>query len=397
MILARYILKEHIGPFIFGLSLIVFIFALNLVYQVLGKIAGKGLPMMVILEYFWNNLAWIIALAVPMAVLVAALSAFGRLSGDGEITALRASGITPTRLMRPVLVAAFFITLFVAWFNNYILPDMNHRTRLIWGDISRKKPTFNIEPGIFNFSIPNYALLAMGVDQANGRLEEVTIYDERDPASRAIITAARGALGYNPNAEMFQLTLYKGEIHRPSNREPGGYERTSFDSSLFRIPAPGMALKRGDSEFRGDREMTAQAMLKQLKEMKSREGDIDKRREASLLVEVHKKLSIPAACLVFILLGAPLGILSHKGGLGVSSAMSLILFLFYYLLISQGEILADRLILSPGLSMWLPNVILAVMGYFLWQYAKNHSALPGVGWARGLFSRLFNREHGGDR
>lgn len=392
MILSRYILKEQIGPFLFGLFLIVFIFSLNLVYQVLGKITGKGLPPEIILEYFFNNIAWILALAVPMAVLVATLSAFGRLSGDGEITALRSAGITPTRLMIPTLWAAFFVTLFVAWFNNYILPDMNHRSRLLWGDISRKKPTFSIEPGVFNFSIPNYALLARDVDQANGGLTDVTIYDERNPQERGVITAQEGRLEFNPASELFQLILFFGEIHRPSNREPGGYERTKFDSALFKIAAPGMVLKRGESSFRGDRELSAQEMVKQIGELKSREDPYEKRRIAALKVEIHKKLSIPAACIVFVLLGAPLGILAHKGGIGVSSGISLLAFLVYYIFITQGEILADREILSPAIAMWLPNVVFLGLGLWLQRYARNHSSLPGTGWVTAVFARWFGRK-----
>ena len=380
-------MREQIGPFLFGLSLIVFIFSLNLVYQVLGKITGKGLPTEVIFEYFFNNLAWIVALAVPMAVLVAALSSFGRLSADGEITALRAAGITPTRLIIPSLWAGILVTLFVAWFNNYILPDMNHRSRLLWGDINRKKPTFSIEPGIFNFSIPNYALLARQVDQSTGGLGDVTIYDERNPQERAIITAREGRLEFNPASELFQLKLHFGEIHRPSNREPGGYERTKFDTALFRIAAPGMILKRGESSFRGDRELSAQEMVKQIEELKTKNDPYEKRRIAALLVEVHKKLSIPAACIVFVLIGAPLGILSHKGGIGVSSGISLLAFLVYYVFITQGEILADREILSPAVAMWLPNVLFLALGLWLLWYARNHSELPGIGWIKALFSR----------
>lgn len=391
MILARYILREHIAPFLFGLSLIVFIFTLNLVYQVLGKITGKGLPPAVIFEYFLNNLAWILALAVPMAVLVAALAAFGRLAADGEITALRASGIAPTRLVVPALWAGLAVTLWVAWFNNYILPEMNHRSRVLWGDISRKKPTFSIEPGIFNFSIPNYALLAMGVDQSSGRLDEVTIYDERNPSERAVIAARRGRLEFNAAAEFFQLILLEGEIHRPSNREPGGYERTSFDSALFRIPAPGMILRRGESSYRGDREMRAQDMLKQVRELKSHSDQFDRRRIDALMVEVHKKLSIPTACIVFVLLGAPLGILAHKGGMGLASALSLLFFLIYYILITQGEILADRAILPPGVAMWLPNVLFLGLGVWLWRYAKNHTSLPGAMWMGEKLMRLLGR------
>ncbi len=368
-----------------------FIFSLNLIYQVLGKITGKGLPAEVIIEYFFNNIAWIVALAVPMAVLVATLSAFGRLSGDSEITALRSAGITPTRLMIPTLWAALVVTLFVAWFNNYILPDMNHNSRLLWGDINRKKPTFSIEPGIFNFSIPNYALLAKEVDQSTGGMKEVTIYDERNPQERAVITAQEGRLEFNPINELFQLKLHYGEIHRPSSREPGEYERTKYDTAVFRIAAPGMILKRGESSFRGDRELSAQAMLKQVAELKSTKDSYDKRRIASLMVEVHKKLSIPAACIVFVLIGAPLGILAHKGGIGVSSGISLLAFLVYYVFITQGEILADREILSPAVAMWLPNAVFLGLGVWLWRYARNHSSLPGVGWIGGLFSKLFGR------
>jgi lipopolysaccharide export system permease protein len=396
MILARYIIREHVGPFFFALSLIVFIFTLNLVYQVLGKIAGKGLPLNIILEYFWNNLAWIMAIAVPMSVLVAALSAFGRLTGDGEITALRASGIAPTRLIRPVLWAGLAVTIFVAWFNNYVLPEMNHRTRILWNDISRKKPTFSIEPGIFNFSIPNYALLAMGVDQMTGKLEGVTIYDERNPLERAVIVAQRGKLGFNSSSELFQLSLNQGEIHRPNNRELGGYERTTFDSALFRIPAPGMVLKHGDSNFRGDREMTGQAMWKQVHELTANNTPYDKRRISSLLVEIHKKMTIPLACMVFILLGAPLGILAHKGGMGVASGMSLFFFMIYYVLITEGEILADRQFLTPGVAMWMPNVLLGALGIWIWTYARNHSSMPAIPWIKEFMTRVFKRDHSAD-
>lgn len=394
MILARYIFKEHVGPFFFALSMIVFIFTLNLVYQVLGRITGKGLPAEIIIEYFWNNLAWILALAVPMAVLVAAVSAFGRLSGDTEITALRASGFAPTKLIWPMLAAGLVVTLFVAWFNNSILPDMNHRTRMLWSDITRKRPTFNIEPGIFNFSIPNYALLAKGVDQLTGGLREVTIYDERNPVEVSVIAASTGRLEFNSRMEVFQLTLFNGEIQRNNTREPGGYEQTMFDSALFRIQAPGMILKRDESSFRGDRELSAQAMLKQVKTLKGQGEGYDKRRVASLLVEIHKKMTIPIACLVFILLGAPLGILAHKGGLGMSSGISLLFFLIYYLLISQGEILADREILSPGVAMWLPNLLLAGFGLWLWRYAMNHSSFPGVGRLAEFLARRFRRSDG---
>ncbi|MBM3327226.1 MAG: YjgP/YjgQ family permease [Calditrichaeota bacterium] len=394
MVLTRYIVREHILPFIFGLALIVFIFVMNLIFQMLGKVAGKGLPLMVVVEYFALNLAWILALAFPMAALVATLGAFGRLSADGEITALRALGVSPTRLILPTLFAALALTAWVGWFNNNLLPEMNHRTKLLMIDISRKKPSLSIEPGIYNFSIPNYVLLAQQVDPLAGRLSEVTIYDERGGVGkRAVITAKRGKLDFDPGLEQITLLLWEGQIHRPSDREEGGYEQTLFDSSLFRVPAPGMVLKRGESGYRGDRELSAGEMLKRVAELKSTAtaDNYDRRRIAAYMVEIHKKFSIPAACIVFVLLGAPLGMLARGGGIGVSGGLSLLFFTLYWALIGAGEDLADRLLISPAVAMWSPNVILAAIGIWLWWYARRHTALPGMRWVGQIVAKIIKK------
>ena len=301
MILARYILKEHISPFTFGLSLIIFIFTMNLLFQMLGRIAGKGIPLLIILEYFALNLAWIIALAVPMAVLIASVSAFGRLSADGEITALRASGISPTRLMQPVMLAAMCVAIGIGLFNNYLLPDMNHRNKLLLADISRKKPTWKLEPGVFDFSIPNYVLRAGEVDNENNLLYDVMIFDNHKPDQRSTIVSKSGNLRVIEEEERILLTLFDGEIHRPSAEEPDVYEVTRFDTALFRIEAPGMVLKRARSGHRGDRELSAEEMLKIVEDLQEngKGTRYEQRRIASFLVEIHKKFSIPAACLVF--------------------------------------------------------------------------------------------------
>jgi len=389
LILRRYILREQITPFVFGISLIVFIFTMNLMFQMLGRIAGKGIPLPVIVEYFALNLAWIITLAVPMGVLIATVSAFGRMSGDGEVTALRASGVSPVQMMVPAMWAGLAVAIGVGLFNNYVLPEMNHRTKILLSDISRKKPTVSIEPGVYAFNIPNYVLLAGKIDQTTGQMESVTIYDDHEPGRRATITAQSGQLRFVAEEEAILMTLYRGEIHRPSDRELEGYEWTTFDTALFRIPAPEMVLRRGSTGYRGDREMSVQEMLAQVKELKAKNSEYEQRRISAFLVEVHKKFSIPAACLVFVLLGAPLGILSHKGGLGVAGAISLLFFTIYWAMLVAGEDLADRLIVSPAVAMWSPNVLMALAGLWLLMLAKRRTTLPAVGWIGSQIKRLF--------
>jgi len=138
-ILSKYIIREHIGPFFFGFFVITLIFILNLLFRELGKFLSKGLAFSVILEFILLNLAWMIALAVPMAVLIAALMAFGRLSADNEITAIKASGISLYQILPSVIIVSTLLALALIWFNNHILPEFNHRTRLLAMDIARKK------------------------------------------------------------------------------------------------------------------------------------------------------------------------------------------------------------------------------------------------------------------
>jgi len=355
----------------------------------LGKLSGKDLDLLVIAEFFLLNLAWILALAVPMAVLISTLSVFGRMAGDGEITALRASGVSPRQLIAPALFGSLLIALWVTWYNNYLLPDMNHRTKLLTISISRKKPTFLIEPNIYNFEIPNYVLYAGEVDQANSTLKDITIFDKHDPESMSIISAQDGRLEFVAKHESILMTLYNGEIHQPSSEGAEGYELTEFDSSQFRMKMPGMVLKRGSEGYRGERELPVDVMLDKVKELRGKGGPYNEKRALAYMVEVHKKFSIPVACIVFILVGAPLGMLSRRGGMGVSGGLSLLFFTVYWVFLSNGEDLADRGIISPAMSMWSPNILLGGIGLWLLWYARRRTSLPGMQSIANLLAKIF--------
>ncbi|MBC8403452.1 MAG: LptF/LptG family permease, partial [Candidatus Marinimicrobia bacterium] len=148
-LLTRYILKEIFLPFIFALLVIIFILFIQFLLRAIDRFLGKGIAVLTILEYLFLNLAWIVALAVPMAVLIAALMTFGRLSEDNEITAMRTSGISFLTIIRPALFFGLIVGSSLVYFNNFILPQMNHRARILSGDIYRKRPGLNIEPGYY--------------------------------------------------------------------------------------------------------------------------------------------------------------------------------------------------------------------------------------------------------
>ncbi|HQU71019.1 MAG TPA: LptF/LptG family permease, partial [Calditrichia bacterium] len=147
--ISRYIIREHLPPFFFSLAVIMFVFVTKFIVQYIGKLFGKGLSTLTILEFVYLNLAWMLALAIPMAVLIASLMAFGRLSADNEITILKTSGINLYRIISPVLIWAALLTLGMIWYNDVVLPEYNHRARQLAHSITRKNPAFSLEEGLF--------------------------------------------------------------------------------------------------------------------------------------------------------------------------------------------------------------------------------------------------------
>lgn len=458
-ILSKHILRQHVGPFLFGFFIITLLFLLNLVFKELGHILSKGLGFWVVLEFFALNLSWIIALAVPMAVLMACLMAFGQLSADNEITAIKASGVSLYRVILPVMIVAAGLSLFLIWFNNHVLPDSNHRLRLLARDITVKKPTVNLEPGYVYHDIPTLALRVGHLEERQNvsQVQEVFIQDKSDANIYRTIVAERGEISVNEQTGLFQITLYDGEIHEIKNDQLEQYNRIQFPRHTITIPIPNMVLERSDSEYRGDREQSSSMMRR---EVNANTSLIQKRNESlqnfirdqiqryfpntpandaglagvgsqrrlasstaglnlaaspanprpilpislihsersqlnlakqirihhnilnrirsdldinhgfelvnnKLLVEIYKKYSIPFACLVFVLIGAPLGILARRGNMAMGGGISLVFFIIYWIFLIGGEELADRDMLSPFLSMWLANFVVGLLGIYL--------------------------------
>src|SRR3970040_55015 len=175
-ILPAYILKEHLGPFFFGLFIITFVLVMDFILEILNLIITRGLNAYTVLKMFGLNLAWMLALSIPMAVLVATLMAFGRLSADNEILALKANGVSLYKLVLPVIISSILLGVGMIFFNNSVLPEANHQARLLMTDIHQKRPTLNIKEGVFMTDIPGYHILIKKVDPKSSDIEGITIY-----------------------------------------------------------------------------------------------------------------------------------------------------------------------------------------------------------------------------
>ncbi len=429
-LLSRYFIKELVLPFIFSLGMITFILFVNFLLRAVDRFLGKGLDVITILEYLFLNLAWILALSVPMAVLLSTLMTFGRLSEDNEINAMRASGISYLSILRPALTFGLTVGLILIYFNNFILPDMNFKARLLSGDIYRKRPDMNIEPGFFLDVLPDYSMIIGG---KNGdMMEDVRIFSKKGKESQTSIHAKEGKLDVISNA--FVLTLHDGEIHELELKDFSHYRRIAFEKHIITIAADDLLLNRRDSSSRTDREMTVPMMLKKRQSYEKRIQVVEKRISGSFYrvledsispgtlegglflvqsardsiaqdttlskaalnkknrklktlerqlknefnlitsyvksrnkytVEMHKKFSLPFACILFVLLGASLGTMAKRGGFAVSTSLSFGFFLVYYIFLIGGEELADRNLVNPAIGMWTPNAIFLVISLYL--------------------------------
>lgn len=431
MIIYKYILKSHVGPFVFSLTTLVFLFLFQFLIKSIDQLVGKGLSLWIIIQLIALNLAWMLTLAVPMAVLVATLMAFGGLSSANEITIMKAGGISLKKLMIPVIICALIITYLMVLFNNDVLPEANHQAKILLQDISRTKPTFILEAGKFSDDIGGARILVKKTFENSNNLEGIFIYDYSNPDVRNVITASNGDIGFTSDFKSVIMNLKNGEIHQLNLKDyVDGYRLVKFETHRITLDAAGFGFQRSSDNAlsRGDREMSAQAMnavVDSMKVFQIRNNDTfietvraDVRKvftinfkdtvykqgengirsntydSLSILlrklsgskelaknqiqsnisvqkqidsyeVEIYKKYSIPFACLIFALIGAPLGYRVRRGGFGIAAGFSLLFFLIYWASLIGGEKLADRDLVSPFLGMWLVNIVLGIFGLYL--------------------------------
>ena len=431
-ILTRYLLRVHVGPFLFALLALTSLLFVNVVARRLPELAGKGLSASVILEVLVLSLPHIVALTLPMAVLVAVLYAFSQLAADNEITALKASGVNLVSLMVPLVVAGTVLAAFMVYFNDRILPETNHDLKLLLMDVNRKSPTLQLKEQVINEiqtrdMQSRYFLQAASIDRVTNRLRGVVIYDLSLGGRDRTVYADSGRMAFNREQTDLFLTLYDGSIEETKEIEPHRFQRIFFKEQMLMLAGIGNVLQRTNEDaYRSDREMSL-AMLsagvdsarKDLEaakknaqrigvmavepalagasrdsaEMALRSASAEarmyaaqaataKQRMNELQVEWHKKFAIPFACIVFVLLGAPLAVRFPRGGPGMVIALSLSIFGIYSISLIGGESLGDKGRVEPFWGPWAPNLIF--LPFSLWALARigrETATTRGGGWA----------------
>lgn len=469
-IIGRYVLKEHIGPFVFASTALTSLMLLQYVAKRFSDLVGKGLPSGVIAEFLVLSLPFTIAMTLPMAVLVAVLYAFSRLAAENEITALKASGVGMRTVLGPVILGGIVIAAGHLAFLDGVLPAANHRLAILQLDIFRTKPTFALREQVINSVKEGQLYLRAGhLDKASSRMRDVVIYDLSDPLRRRTVIADSGTLMLAANQKDLDMTLYDGYMIEVPNNKPAELTRLFYRRDRLRVRNVFSSYQQSEAGTisKGDREMSIcemhRAMVQgdlqvkaadyQIAEIRHERGEGIKPRASkprepfglsklycSLLdlvrpdaahaqappssrepdttgastsggfipgaaaegmasvppprsgqdaalyaqlqeaqfrrseavrernrydVEIQKKFSLAAACIIFVLIGAPIALRFPRGGVGLVIGVSFSIFGMYYVGLIGGETLADKGYLPPWLAMWAANIVLLLAGVVL--------------------------------
>jgi lipopolysaccharide export system permease protein len=372
-----YILKEILPIFFIGLMVFTLILLMDKILKLIEMIVTKGVSLSQIFMLLLFISPSFLIFTIPMAFLLGILLSFGRLSGDSEITAFKASGMSLYQLYLPVLLFSIGTYLLTSSLVIYGLPWGNRGFKATLYLMAQSKADIEIKERVFNDVFDGFVIYVDKVPIQGKKMEGILIYDERDKEKVNTIFAREGFLVSDPKSQEVVLRLLSGDIHRFEPRT-NIYQKMQFDIYDLRLElsktfsAVGKKLK--------EHEMSIDDIKEKMEKKKSLGEDITPQE-----VELHKRYAIPFSCLVFGLLGVPLGIQPRRSGRSYGFVISLLILLTYYISLTASEILAIRQTIPPFWSGWAPNLLFGVFGIYLLIKASKESPFKPLVWMTEAF------------
>lgn len=475
--LTLFIIRSFTGPFLVTFLIAMFFLVMQFFWKYVDDLMGKGLEVSVLLQLLFYVSATLIPLALPLAVLFSSIMTFGNLSEKNELTALKSTGQSLFRIMRPMLFFIVILSLGAFYFSNYVMPIATLKCRTIIYTIQQKKPTFGITAGVFYNDIDNYSIKVEEKNDNTGELKDVIIYETGLNGQGKTILAERGEMlksenlsdnkeGKEENEDKNQtfllLKLINGSIYEQmgpniKNEANSPYNKTFFKEAIIKFDLSNFDLQEESEDlFKRDFEMmnyvqlgvaldslnkindtmavefqrnlsrqilitnpdfndrvltdtsivgmeesmkkmdtlitledlkimeknaalaAAQSKIRATKDMVYTQTIMRNARLSSIHeyeAAWHKKFTLSFAILILFFIGAPLGAIIRKGGLGAPMVFAVLFFLLYYVLMISGENMVESGIITVWKGMWLSAFILTPIGIFLTYKAANDSAL----------------------
>jgi len=449
--LDQLIIKSFLGPFIATFFIALFILLMQTVWKYIDDLVGKGLDFWTIGKFIWYMSATLLTLAMPIAILISSIMTFGNLGESFELVAIKSSGISLLRFMRPLFFISLLLCGITFIFANYLIPVAYLKSTTMYNDIVYKKPAFDLQEGVFFTHIPTYAI-KVGKKEADGKtIHNVLIYDQSNSVQDNCIVAESGIMQVSADKRYLEFNLQNGYRYQERGNVSDTvteYIRLGFKTfkKLFDLSA---LQKTNTSEdlYKNNFKMKSISLLNgSLDSLKKLTDSLDKKMNTELAgyihypavndsffkkaaaanlkpdsldklipdsarlavyesalntasfirnsmqnnnteitakraeikfhkLEWHRKFSLSLACLVLFFIGAPLGSIIRKGGLGMPLVVAIVFFLLFHLLNMFGEKFVKEDIASPLMGMWLSIFVLIPVGIFLTYKAMHDSQL----------------------
>lgn len=437
-----------------------FIFEMQFIWVYLDEMMGKGLGMWVILKLLFFASARVVNMALPLAILMSSIMTMGALAENNELTAMKSSGASLLRILRPLVVFSLVLSLTAFFFANNLWPVANLKFKTILYNVMKQKPSLSLTDGVFYNGIDGISIRAMRNNPETGELKDVLIYDHRggQRGNRTVIRAESGVMEQTEDKRYLVLTLFNGNTYdeqKEKKKKRLSYPNLhgSFEKNVLRIDLSSLAFSADNEEMmkkpeelmtipqldeaidslnhvrdtiqdrnnnavikplhlrkNEDRLLPVTAQLydqlrdiekrkalktaidqsRKVKETVSRQLDEYKnlnRRIARHKIEWHRKFFLAVVCLVLFFVGAPLGAIIRKGGLGMPTLIALVIFIVYQLLTMAGENMIKTGFVEPWIGMWISTVVFFPLSIWItWKATREATLLD-----RDAYIRKFNR------
>ncbi|MCQ2320443.1 MAG: LptF/LptG family permease [Bacteroidales bacterium] len=472
--LYRYIVKSFLGTFLFTFFIVIFILLMQFLWLYIDDMVGKGLETSILLELFFYMSITFVPMALPLALLLASLMCFGNFGEHYELVAMKASGISIWRVMRPLMFFSLFLSGIAFVFSNSIIPVATLKAKTLLFDVRKQKLAFDIKEGVYYRDIEDYVIYISKKGDDGSHIYGVKIYNHTDrEGNTKIMSADSGMMALSPNQRNIVFTLYNGynytdvttnddfKIKRPFERMSFKEEQIKFSLADFdmtrsseeiyksyhemmNIHQLSTALDSLEIRYNERQQLFTESFGNRFSNYKTRQADtclinrdslaadtttllrwplienIDPIRKAKVMEmavggaqnakdnvnfnsidfksqvenirkhrkQWHKKFTLSIACLIFFFIGAPLGTIIRKGGLGLPTVISVLFFVVYWVTSTIGERVAVTGGLNMFLGVWLSSLILFPVGVFLTFKATSDSALLDADSWRNAFKKL---------
>jgi lipopolysaccharide export system permease protein len=361
-ILRDYILKEFFHSFTLSIVVFTFVLLVGNIIMLADLIINKGVNAISVLKLFFYLVPWLLSFTLPVAALTAVILTFGRFSSDGELTAMKASGISLYRMSLPVIMLGIIFSFAAFFLNDQVSSNASFASRQVIKEIGIKSPTAYLEEGTFIRGFENYVIFIHEIK--GNRLKNIRIYQPQEGKPTRTIIAEEGEIKTMPEKNIVELRLFNGTSEEPSPTDPESFYKLNFKTYFMSLDLTKIFKK--------------EKIQKKTREMSVNELNAEIARAASqkiettpLFVEIYKKINMSAASFVLILLGIPLGIRAHRSEKSIGFGISLILFAVYYGTFLGGIALSLQGAVPPFLGVSLPNIIFFVLGVILFIRTAN--------------------------